>query len=64
MIKFQVSISIPGCLGVEDELSNLLQGEGEEKELKYAVKEAIWSWFACWMPYMPLSKIRIRIEQE
>jgi len=64
MIKFQVSISIPGCLGVEDELSNLLQGEGEEEELKYAVKEAIRSWFACWMPYVPLSEIWIQIKQE
>ena len=64
MVKFQITIGIPGHLDAEDELSNLLQGEGEEEELKHAMKEAIWSWFACWMPHVSFSGLRIKIEQE
>ena len=64
MIRLLVSINIPGNLDAADALSNLLQGEGEEDELKDYLKEAIWAWLACWMPHVSLSALRIRIEQQ
>lgn len=64
MIRFTVQIGMPGYLDGEDELSNLLQGEGEEQELRWDLKEAIWSWCARWMPHISFSAIRIEIAQE
>jgi len=63
-IKFWVSIDVPGNLDAADALSNLLQGEGEEDELKDYLKEAIGAWFAWWMPHVSLSALWIRIEQQ
>jgi len=62
-IKFKVSIGIPGHLDAEDELSNVLQGEGEEEELKRGIKSAVWHWLARWMPRVSFGEIRIRVEQ-
>jgi len=64
VIKFSIQIGIPGYLDAEDELSNLLQGEGEEESFKYAVEEAIRTWVVFWMYDLQPGKIRVRIEQE
>lgn len=64
MIKFQITIDVPGNLDVADELSNLLQGQGEKKDLRNTIIAAIWDWAAIWMPHVSFSAFRIKVEQE
>lgn len=64
MIKFRISIGIPGHLDAEDEVSNLLQEKGAEEVLKVAIENVVISWIECWMRHPEPSEIKIRIEQE
>lgn len=64
MIKFTVQISIPGYLDAEDELSNLLQGEGEEEDFGDAVVAAAREWIAIWLPHVRPCRVKVEVKQE
>ena len=64
MIKFQVTIGIPGHLDAEDELSNLLQDEGIEEDLVHAMETRIKDWVMDWVRGLGFGEIKVEIKQE
>lgn len=64
MINFKISIGLPGYLDAEDDLSNLLQDEGTEKDLACNIETAIQDWIIFWEPNLRHREIKVKVEQE
>jgi len=64
VIEFTVQIRVPGYLDAEDKISNLLQGEGEERDLEFYIHNAVRAWGTVWIPQLAPSDVKVKIEQK